>query len=88
MEVICIQSEAYNGLISEIKSIKKELKKDPTELLYTIPEACKILKCSARTLQTWRDKKAIDYIQIGNKVYFRQSDLNSFLEKHHIKSIQ
>lgn len=88
MEVICIQSEAYNGLISEIKSIKKSIKTDQADQIYTIQEACKILKCSSRTLQTWRDKKAIDYIQIGNKVYFRQSDLNSFLEKHHIKSIQ
>lgn len=78
--------EDYNILINEIKSIKQVIKSTPKNELFTKEEAVKILKCSPRTLQTWKDKKMIDYVQIGNKIYFRQSDIEVFLQKHHIKS--
>jgi MerR family transcriptional regulator, repressor of the yfmOP operon len=49
-------------------------------------EVCKILRISSRTLQNYRDKREIPFYQIGRKIYYKASDVNRFLERHHIKA--
>jgi len=44
-----------------------------------------ILKISKRTLQTYRDEKLIPYSQIGNKIYYKSSDVEKFLLKNYNK---
>jgi excisionase family DNA binding protein len=48
-------------------------------------EICKLLRVSKRTLQNYRDRKSIPFSQIGRKIYYKYSDINEYLEMHHIK---
>lgn len=45
----------------------------------------KLMNISAKTAQYWRDKKIIGYSMIGNKIYYRVSDIKELLNKYHIK---
>lgn len=47
-----------------------------------VSEACMWLKCSTRTLQKYRDEGMLPFSQIAAKIYFRESDLQSFLNRH------
>ena len=57
---------------------------------YTVKELSEILKVSKRTLQTWRDRDQIVYIQIKNNgeesskgtIYFQGIDIINFLNSN------
>ena len=44
----------------------------------------KILGISRKTWQTYRDRKMINYSQIGSKIYVKRADLESFMISHRI----
>jgi hypothetical protein len=46
---------------------------------------CQILNISKRSLQTFRDKGLIPYSQIGHKCFYKQEDVQEFLEKNRIE---
>ncbi|MBP1617556.1 MAG: hypothetical protein H6Q14_1383 [Bacteroidetes bacterium] len=46
-----------------------------------------LMNISAKTAQSWRDKGIIGFSQIGNKIYYRVSDIRTVLDKHHKQSI-
>lgn len=52
-----------------------------SERYFTDKELSEILKVSRRTLQEWRNNGLIAYIQVCNKVLYRQSDIQAMLEK-------
>ena len=49
-------------------------------------EARKMLGVSAKTWQTYRDRRIIPFSQVGRKIYVRSSDLQDFMEEHLISS--
>ena len=44
---------------------------------------CRRLGISKRTLQSYRDTGKIPFSMIGHKCYYKQSDLQTMLEKHY-----
>jgi excisionase family DNA binding protein len=54
--------------------------------LLTTEQMCELLKVSKRTLQNYRDRGTITFIQCGRKILYTESDVIAFLEAHHIKS--
>ncbi|NDV93415.1 DNA-binding protein [Dysgonomonas sp. 521] len=50
------------------------------EKFLTNRDVGKLLGLSLRTLQDWRDKGVIGYIQISGKILYRQSDILKLLE--------
>lgn len=68
----------------KIESINKE--KSLTGLLLTSKEASKALMVSPRSLQTYRDRGLIPFIQFGREVRFRPEDIQQFLKDHFVKS--
>jgi len=50
-------------------------------------EVCHILGISKRTLQNYRDQRKIPFYQIGRKIYYKATDVDDLLERHHIKSL-
>jgi excisionase family DNA binding protein len=71
------------GTIEQIlESIQKQ--KRPEIRLLTTKEACIVLKVSLRTLQSYRDRGQIPFIQFGREVRFRPEDLQRFLLDHFI----
>ena len=70
-----------------IPSIKQGINPDA---YYTVKELAEVLNVSARTIQTWRDKTQIIYIQIKmngeestkGTVYFQGIDIINFFNTH------
>ena len=52
------------------------------EVYLTGEEVCKLLRLSTRTLQDYRDNGTIAYCKIGGKILYRQSDIQTMLERH------
>lgn len=44
-----------------------------------------LMKISSKTAQYWRDRGIIGYSMIGNKIYYRVSDIKELLETYHFK---
>ena len=44
---------------------------------------CQLLRLSTRTLQEYRDNGTITYYKIGGKILYRQSDIQTMLERHY-----
>lgn len=55
-------------------------------VLLTTDEVAKILHISKRSLQNYRDRKLIEFIQCGRNILYTEDGIKSFLEAHHIKA--
>ena len=89
MDVITIESRAYQALIGTIEELKQEIvslhnkaNTPLSERLLDNQEVCELLKISKRTLQAYRDADRIPYSQIGAKIYYRAADVEKFLKKY------
>ncbi|NRD19333.1 helix-turn-helix domain-containing protein [Winogradskyella eckloniae] len=58
----------------------KPSKKEEDELL-TVDETLKILKCSKQALWNWRKNGILPSYRMGNRVYYKKSDIFSKLTK-------
>lgn len=58
------------------------------ERFMTDKEVTRQLKVSRRTLQEWRYSGRIPYLQIGNKILFRESDIQAMLDKNFRKAFK
>lgn len=43
-------------------------------------DVCRLLNVSSRTMQTYRDTGKLPYSQINNKLYYKKSDIEYFIE--------
>jgi hypothetical protein len=48
-------------------------------------EARRLLKVSSKTWQTYRDQRRIPFSQAGRKIYVRRSDIEAYLQEHHLR---
>jgi excisionase family DNA binding protein len=55
-------------------------------VLLTNDEVCSILNISKRSLQNYRDRRMITFIQCGRKILYTEDSIKAFLEAHHIKA--
>ena len=91
MEVITIQSEAFSQIVEKIDAVNKRLdakEKEPKETWLDNTEVMAMLKISKRTAQTYRDSGLISFSQVGNKIYYRLSDIETLLNKHYFKAFK
>lgn len=47
-----------------------------------------LLGVSTRTLQHYRDTGILPYSKVGNKIYYKRSDLSAMIERHYQKGGQ
>lgn len=86
MEAIILSKEQYTDLVSRLDeivqrlNIKNERKKDT---FVDNQEFLLLMKISKRTAQTWRDEGRISFSQVGNKIYYKLSDVEKFLQKNY-----
>ena len=86
MEVITIESKAYNELVEKIEKIEryiteKSQRPENLEEMYVDGyEVCRHLRISMRTLQRLRTKRVISYSMIGGKSYYTIAELKRVLE--------
>lgn len=89
MEVVTMQSEAYQEIVNKLDEISTRLnakEKEPKEKWLDNQELLLLLKISKRTAQHYRDSGLISFSQVGNKIYYRLSDVEILLAKHYIKA--
>ncbi len=56
--------------------------KDPQDVLLDNADFLQRFKISRRTAYNWRRKKLLKYLLIENKIFYRLSDVRSFLEQN------
>lgn len=91
MEAIILSKEQFNALTASIEEIKAKLdkqNKNPEEVFIDNQEFLLMMKISKRTAQTWRDEGKISFSQVGNKIYYKLSDVEELLQKHYVKSFK
>jgi excisionase family DNA binding protein len=59
----------------------------PAPELLTIPEVAGLLKVSVPTVRRLQQQRQIPFIKVGGSVRFAQSDVNSYLAKRRVRSI-
>ena len=76
-------SELKNSLIPELKAqLSAQFQpKEPTEYL-TRSEVCKLLKIDLSTLHRWRKDNTIPSYGMGNRVYFKRSEVDAIINQN------
>lgn len=89
MEVITIESKAFQDILTTLDAINTKLSlknKQLSEQWLDNVELMKLLKISKRTAQHYRDNGLISFSQVGNKIYYKLSDVEELMKKHYNKS--
>ena len=58
-------------------------KLDPEDVFFDNQQFMKLMNISKRTAQEWRNKKIIEFSQVGNKIYYRLSDIKKLLNANY-----
>lgn len=93
MEVITIDSKAFNEIISQLTTISKFVlsnqgnnEKDEANEWVDNYEVCTFLQISERTLQRLRAKGEISYSRIRGRTYYKVSEVRRMLEEKLVRS--
>ena len=91
MEAIILSKEQFNSLAGAIDEINVKLtaeNKKPSEQYLDNQEFLLLMKIPKRTAQNWRDEGKISFSQVGNKIYYRLSDVEEVLQKNYVKAFK
>jgi hypothetical protein len=91
MEAIILTKEQYNELVNRLDNISQQLnsKVSPKkETFLDNQEFLLLLKISKRTAQTWRDEGKISFSQVGNKIYYKLSDVEKLMQENYNKAFK
>ena len=68
-----------------VAKLKIGSKSDPEDVFFDNHEFMILMNISKRTARKWRNKKIIEFSQVGNKIYYRLSDIKKLLNENYIK---
>jgi len=87
MEVKILSKEQFEVIQNYLKEIDSRVNQltSPSEHFISNKAFIKLMDISLRTAQCWRDDGKIGFTQEGKKIYYRMSDIQKFLEDHHVK---
>lgn len=87
--VIIVDEHLFNKLVGKIENLTEKVdaisldKSNGLKEKWLITdEVCKLLNISRRTLQKMRDSGSIKFIKTGKKIYYKATDVESYLESH------
>ena len=93
MEVISIESDAFVEIIEMLKGLHNKFVKLEFDAKYPLSEkwldnqdVMQLLNVSKRTLQMYRDESLIAFSQVGNKMYYKTTDVEQFLKNNYNKA--
>jgi len=66
-----------------VAKMKIDSKLDPEDIIFDNQEFLKVMNISKRTAQQWRDTGYIGFSQLGNKIYYRLSDIKALLNDNY-----
>ena len=91
MDAIIFTKDQFTDLMSKLDTIQTQLntKADPKkETFLDNQEFLLLLKISKRTAQTWRDEGKISFSQVGNKIYYKLSDVEKLMQENYNKAFK
>ena len=62
-------------------TLKQKQRATPDQIWYDNQEFLQVMNVSKRTAAYWRTENVITYSQVGNKIYYRLSDIMDLLHK-------
>ena len=68
--------------------LKEKQKMNPEDLFCDNQEFMQIMNISKRTAQLWRDTGYIGFSQLGNKIYYRITDIQNLLNENYNPKIK
>ena len=72
--------DKIHSRISELAlNVKTKQHLEPQDVFFDNQEFLQLMNISKRTAQVWRDTGFIGYSQMGNKIYYRLSDIQELL---------
>jgi hypothetical protein len=74
--------------LAKLKQRLTSKEKEPKEKWLDNLELMQLLKVSKRTAQVYRDTGVISFSQVGNKIYYKLSDVEELLKKHYNKAFK
>lgn len=76
-------SDIKNALIPELREqLTKDFQpKEPTQYL-TRSEVCELLQIDLSTLHRWRKEGTLTAYQMGNRIYFKRSEIDEYINKN------
>lgn len=83
-------SKEYQDLVKRIEEINKKVSAKETGMKdrwIDNSEFMILLKISRRTAQSYRDNNMIAFSIIGNKIFYKISEVESLLERHYRKRL-
>ncbi len=86
MKFDLITKEEFLGIFEELEAIKESitnLNTSPSKKWYNEREAMEYLSVSKSTIQSYRKKGLIEFSQYANKIHYKLSDLDAFLESNY-----
>jgi DNA-binding MarR family transcriptional regulator len=82
--------EILKRIDQQVRVISKYMKLDSSldenAIFFDNTEFQYLMNISKRTAQSCRDEGIISYSQIGNKIYYKLSDIKKLLEKNYINN--
>lgn len=91
MEVFILSKAQFTELTSRLDELKEQLEsQQPTSKKSFVDneEFLELMGISKRTAQSWRDEGKISFSQVGNKIYYKMSDVDKLLAEHYNKSFK
>ena len=91
MEAIIFTKDQFTELMGKLETIQNQISKksdDKKETFLDNQEFLLLLKISKRTAQTWRDEGKISFSQVGNKIYYKLSDVEKLMQENYNKSFK
>ena len=90
-EKFIFESDSIAELSKDVKEMKQLLlkhleEKSNDDSLKSESEVCKLLNKSKSTMKRLRDDGNISYVKIGSKIYYKTKDIESFIDKHYVRS--
>jgi predicted DNA-binding transcriptional regulator AlpA len=75
--------ESIRSIVRELMPQQKKNSKNiqTTDDLLTVEETLKLLKCSKQALWNWRKNGILPSYRLGNRVYYKKSDIFNKLVK-------
>jgi len=89
MEAVILTKDQYTDLLAKIDNISSQLTSKAEakkETFLDNQEFLQLMKISKRTAQSWRDEGRISFSQVGNKIYYKLSDVEKLLQEHYNKA--
>ena len=91
MEVFILSKAQFAELTSRLDSLQNQLSTQTNTSKKSFmdnEEFIQLMGISKRTAQCWRDEGKISFSQVGNKIYYKQSDVDKLLAENYNKSFR